>query len=239
MLVPTPALFLTSTTCNIIFSCVKHYTIIAKHKHIGPQLVETRERISCYRPRSATPGGVPNTNHNLYSQHKINTSLAITCECSIKWRPSVQATTHTLTTVSLTVLSHNSRDTILSHNSMNALVSPSLRYHPKPYKPRTSITHNAIAPALSPSVALEPPSESQLHTAWRNPYTTRCFTPLMPLSLQVSPGKSTLTARRHASQWGSGIVVIAWQFQYHHQSLHQYNEFTSYFPLQPYVSNFV
>ena len=29
---PAPGLCLTSTTCNIICSCVTHYTIITKHK---------------------------------------------------------------------------------------------------------------------------------------------------------------------------------------------------------------
>jgi len=36
-----------------------------------PQRVDTCSRLSCYEPSSITLGGVPNTNHNLYSQHKI------------------------------------------------------------------------------------------------------------------------------------------------------------------------
>jgi len=92
---------------------------------------------SCYGPHSATPGGIPNTNHNSYSRHKINTSLATTCDCSIEWRPSVQATTHTLTLVthiipshnsrnvqcSSSISSHNSRDVIPSYNSRDAILS--------------------------------------------------------------------------------------------------------------------
>ena len=55
----------------------------------------------CYEPHSVKPGGVSNTNHKMYSRHKINTSLATTGDCSIEWRPSVQATTRTLTPVTL------------------------------------------------------------------------------------------------------------------------------------------
>ena len=116
-----------------------------------PQLVETRAEKSCYEPRSVTLGGLSNTNHNSYSQHKINTSLDTTCDCSIEWRPSVRALTRTLTLVPPTILSHNSRNatrlpSILSHNSRNVISShnsrkaqqsPSLTYHSKPYRPHT------------------------------------------------------------------------------------------------------
>jgi len=39
------------------------------------------------------------------------------------------------------VSSHNSRDIVSSHNSRNTLTSWSLRYHPKPCRPRTSKTY--------------------------------------------------------------------------------------------------
>jgi len=92
------------------------------------QLIETRARISCYGPHSITPGGIPNTNNNLYSRYKIITSLATTYDFSIEWRPSVRATTHTLTLVPPTIPSHNSKNAtclpfILSHNSINAILS--------------------------------------------------------------------------------------------------------------------
>ena len=98
---------------------------------------------SCYGPHSAKLGGVPNTNHNSYSWHKIITSLAITYDCLIEWRPFVRATTSTLTLVTHTILSQNSRnipcpssilshnlkDVILSHNSKNATCLPSIPSH--------------------------------------------------------------------------------------------------------------
>ena len=37
-----------------------------------------------------------------------------------------------------TIPSHNSRDTVMSHNSRNTPTSRSLKYHPKPCRPRTS-----------------------------------------------------------------------------------------------------
>ncbi|QCE10943.1 hypothetical protein DEO72_LG10g2176 [Vigna unguiculata] len=42
------------------------------------------------------------------------------------------------------IRSHNSRDIILSHNSRNAPARPSLRYHPKPYRPYTSKSHKPL-----------------------------------------------------------------------------------------------
>jgi len=55
--------------------------------------------LSSYELQFITQDGVPNMNHNLYSQHKISTILAITRNSLIKWRPSVRATTHTFTLV--------------------------------------------------------------------------------------------------------------------------------------------
>jgi len=107
-----------------------------------PQLVE-HVRESCYWPHFTTPGGVPNTNHSLYFWHKINTSMTTTYDCLIEWKPSVRATTRTLTPLTHTISSHNSRnvqcsssilshnlrDVIPRHNSRNAMCLSSIPSH--------------------------------------------------------------------------------------------------------------
>jgi len=51
-------------------------------------------------------GGVPNTNHNSYSQHKSNTSLATTCDAQSSEDPSYKPQlAHSQ--VTLVNLSHN------------------------------------------------------------------------------------------------------------------------------------
>ena len=65
---------------------------------------------TCYGPQFVTPDGVPNMNPSSYSRHKIRTALTTTCDCSIEWRPSVQAITCTLAPVTLANPSHNSRN---------------------------------------------------------------------------------------------------------------------------------
>jgi len=74
-----------------------------------PQIVEHVWE-TCYGPHSVTLGGVPNTNHSSYSRHKINTSPSTTYDCSIEWRPSIRATTRTLTPAILANPSYNSRN---------------------------------------------------------------------------------------------------------------------------------
>ena len=110
-----------------------------------PQPVETRARISCYGLHSITSSEVPSTNYNLYSRQKISTSLVTTCDCLIKWKPSVRAITRTLTLVPPTILNHNSRNVtclpsilsrnsrnvILSHNSRNTLENSIIKVSPK------------------------------------------------------------------------------------------------------------
>jgi len=70
-----------------------------------PQLVE-HVRKTCYKPHSVMLGGVPNTNHNSYSQHKSNTSLATTCDAQSSEDPSYKPQlAHSQ--VTLVNLSHN------------------------------------------------------------------------------------------------------------------------------------
>jgi len=101
-------------------------------------------RETFYGPPSTTLGRVHNTNQSSYSRHKISTSLAATLDCSIEWRPFIQATTHTHTHIdnirqsepqlkecscSSAIPSHNSKDAISSHNSRKATCLPTIPSH--------------------------------------------------------------------------------------------------------------
>jgi len=111
--------------------------------HLQATTYRNNVTISCYGPHSIARGGVPITNHNSYSLHKMSTTLATTCDCTVRWRPSIRATTHTLTLVPLirpqpwiatcvpSILNHNSRNLIPSHNSWNALARCILKVSPK------------------------------------------------------------------------------------------------------------
>ncbi|QCE03557.1 hypothetical protein DEO72_LG8g1582 [Vigna unguiculata] len=54
------------------------------------------------------------------------------------------------------------------------------------------------APAISPSATPEPLGESQMQIAWGNLNVAKRQAPLNTLTLQVLPGGTNLTARRHA-----------------------------------------
>ncbi|QCD86140.1 hypothetical protein DEO72_LG3g661 [Vigna unguiculata] len=75
------------------------------------------------------------------------------------------------------------------------------------------ITHiqsnKAYAFASSPDAALELPCETCFQTAWRGTRAVRCQAPPMLLFLQVSPGGTTLTAKRHVLQYATDFIAIA------------------------------
>jgi len=52
--------------------------------------------------------------------------------------------------------------------------------------------------ALLHGAALEPLSEIRFHTTWRGTRAVRCQAPQNPLTLQTSPGGTTLTTKRYA-----------------------------------------
>jgi len=68
----------------------------------------THAGLSCYEPPSITLGGVPNTNHNLYSQHKIRNITG-----HYPWLPNQVEPTYT---------SHNSH----THTSFSNIIRPQL-----------------------------------------------------------------------------------------------------------------
>lgn len=78
--------------------------------------------------------------------------------------------------------------------------SPSLGYHPNPYRPHTSNAFKHTASALLPSVVSASPSQTQLQTTWRKHHVARRHASLKPLTLQVSASGTNLTARRQAYQ---------------------------------------
>jgi len=111
---------------------------------------------------------------------------------------------------------NNSRDIVPSHNTRNTTASRSLRYHSKSCRPRTSKAYKSYATTSLSDAAPKPPVEIQFQTAWRKPRAAKRQAP------------STLTARRHASQWFSRMVYIAWRVNHHHKALHQYSHNTGF-----------
>jgi len=51
----------------------------------------------------------------------------------------------------------------------------------------------------------------RLQIAWRGTRAVRHQAPLMLLFLQVSPGGTTLIAKRHMLQFSTGFVAITWR----------------------------
>jgi len=68
-----------------------------------------------------------------------------------------------------------------------------------------SLTVKVVATVLSPSAALEPPSETRFQTSWRGTRIAKHQAPRNPLNLQLSPGRTSLTTRRHSLQDPIGL----------------------------------
>ncbi|QCD90033.1 hypothetical protein DEO72_LG4g985 [Vigna unguiculata] len=115
----------------------------------------------------------------MYSRHKINTSLATTGDCSIEWRPSVQATTRTLTPVTLANL-----------NTAQGMLM--LIRHPKPQlkgchsKPQLKECHVF-------TLYLEPQLKRYHYDPQLKEYSSKFI-------FKVSPGGTNLTASLHTLQ---------------------------------------
>jgi len=106
---PTPMLCLSNTTCNIIYSLVTNYTIIAKHKQIGwannIKMYIQFNHLCTHTSKKLYPL-FPHTSNNRHFEPPLKECLR-----------------------SSSILSYNSRDTILSHNSRKATCLPSISRH--------------------------------------------------------------------------------------------------------------
>jgi len=122
-----------------------------------PQLIDIRAGLSCYKPPFVMSGGVPNTKHNLYSQHKISNINGHNL-----WL---------LNQVETICTSHNSHTHTGTNSPSHNLGSPRVhplfrpktqgilqqgpykRYHPKLCRPHTMQRKQTLAPVLSASVS--------------------------------------------------------------------------------------
>ena len=146
---------------------------------------------------------------------------------------------------------HNSRDTILSHNLRNDTCLTSIPSHnsrdtfrdttqgtpvSRPSRYHQNLVDHAhpkhantsLASALLPGTAFEPPNDIRFQTAQRKTRTARCQAPSSLTALQLLPGGTISTARRHACRLPSEITAITWRFAYYRQVPYQYLHNTNY-----------
>jgi len=90
----------------------------------------------------------------------------------------------------------------------------------------TKAAQHKSTTATLPSANHEASSAIGFQAAWQGTRTARHQAPLHTLPLQVTPGRTTFTARRHTFSLPFVFTVVAWRFPCCCQAPHQYSRST-------------